>query len=165
VNARLETTAPGIWALGDVTGGPPFTHASYDDFRILRANLLHGGTRTTEGRMVPYCVFTDPELGRVGMSETEARKSGRDVLVATTPMNRVARATEMAESRGMMKAVVEKDSRKLLGAAVLGFGGGEVITELQLAMLGGLTADTIAKAIFIHPVLAEGLHPLFHELH
>ena len=164
VNERLETTAPGIWALGDVTGGPPFTHTSYNDFRIVRANLLEGASRTTADRIVPYCIFTDPELGRVGMSEAEARASGRDILVGSIPMRKVARAKEMSETRGMLKAVVDRETYRLLGAAALGLGGGEIVTELQLAMMGGLTADDIRDAVFIHPVLAEGLHPLFNAL-
>ena len=161
VNERLETTVPGIWALGDVTGGPPYTHISYDDFRILRANLLQGGSRSTRDRLVPYAIFTDPELGRVGLTEKQARQAGRAIQVAVAPMRKVARAAEMAETRGMMKAIVDRNTDQLLGAAILGVGGGEVATELQIAMLGRLSAAQLRECIFVHPVLAEGLHLLF----
>ena len=161
VNERLETSVPGIWALGDVTGGPPYTHISYDDFRILRANLLEGGSRSTRDRLVPYAIFTDPELGRVGLTEKQARQAGRSIRVAVAPMRKVARAAEMAETRGMMKAIVDRDTDQLLGAAILGLGGGEVATQLQLAMLGKLPATQLRECIFVHPVLAEGLHLLF----
>ncbi len=161
VNDRLETSVPGIWALGDVTGGPAYTHIAYDDFRIVRANLLEGGARSTRDRLVPYCIFTDPELGRVGLSEKQAREQGHDPRVFTMPMSKVARASESAETRGMMQAVVDRASGRLLGAAVLGLGGGDVVTELEIAMAGGLTADDLQAFIFIHPVLGEGLNVLF----
>lgn len=164
VNERLETTVPGIWALGDITGGPAFSHMAYDDHRVLRANLLEGGTCSTAGRLAPYCVFTDPELGRVGLSEKGAREAGLEIEVGTLAAGKIARAFEMSETRGMLKAVVEKGSGRLLGAAALVVNGGEVISQLQLAMMGGLTASTLREAIFIHPVLAEGLHPLFRNL-
>jgi pyruvate/2-oxoglutarate dehydrogenase complex dihydrolipoamide dehydrogenase (E3) component len=163
-NARLETTAPGVYALGDVKGGPQFTHISYDDFRIIRTNLLEGGHATIEGRLVPYTVFLDPQLGRVGLSEKDARKQGRNVRVAKMPMNYVARALEMDESRGFMKAVVDADSGKILGAAVLGVEGGELMSVVQLAIMGGVTARTLRDAIFAHPLLAESLNNLFATL-
>lgn len=163
VNERLETTTPGIWALGDVKGPPAYTHIAYDDFRIVRANLMEGGSRSTKDRIVPYAIFTDPELGRVGMTEAQAREAGKDILVFTLPMKTVARAAEMAETRGMMKAVVDRETDLLLGASILGTGGGEIATELQLAMLGGLKAGTLRETIFTHPVLAEGFNPLFKE--
>jgi pyruvate/2-oxoglutarate dehydrogenase complex dihydrolipoamide dehydrogenase (E3) component len=124
VNERLETVVPGVYALGDVKGGPAFTHVSYDDFRIIRTNLLEGGDATTTGRLVPYTVFIDPQLGRVGLSEREARAQGRNVRVAKLPMNYVARASEVDEPRGFMKAIVDADSGQILGAAVLGIEGG-----------------------------------------
>ncbi len=161
VNERLETSVPGIWALGDVTGGPPYTHISYDDFRILRANVLEGGSCSTRDRLVPYAIFTDPELGRVGLTEKQARQDGRRIRVAAIPMHKVARAAEMAETRGMMKAIVDRDTDQLLGAAILSVNGGEVATQLQIAMLGKLSAGQLKECIFVHPVLAEGLHPLF----
>jgi pyruvate/2-oxoglutarate dehydrogenase complex dihydrolipoamide dehydrogenase (E3) component len=161
VDERLATTAPGVWALGDVNGGPAFTHVAYDDFRIVRANLLGAGGATTRGRLVPSTVFTDPQLGRVGMSESEARQSGRNVRVAKLPMTRVARALEVGEVRGFMKAVVDADSEEILGCAIFGLEGGEVMAVLQMAMLGGLRYPAIREAIFAHPTLAESLNNLF----
>ncbi len=164
VNQRLETTAPGVYALGDVKGGPAFTHISYDDYRIIRDNLLQGGARTTGDRPVPYTVFLDPQLGRIGLTEREAAKSGRPCRVATLPMSSVARALEMDESRGLMKVLVDPETRQLLGAAVLGIEGGEIMAALQLAMMGKLPYDTIRDAVFAHPTLAESLNNLFSTL-
>jgi pyruvate/2-oxoglutarate dehydrogenase complex dihydrolipoamide dehydrogenase (E3) component len=163
-NSRLETSASGVYALGDVKGGPQFTHISYDDFRIIRSNLLEGGNATTDHRLLPYTVFIDPQLGRIGLSEKDARRQGRDIRIAKMPMSNVARAIEMDESRGFMKAVVDADSGKILGAAVLGVEGGEVVSQLQLAMMGGVTARTLRDAIFAHPLLAESLNNLFATL-
>ena len=164
VNQRLETTAPGVYALGDVKGGPAFTHISYDDYRIIRANLLEGGGRTTADRPVPYTVFMDPQLGRIGLTEREARKQGRAYRAATLPMSSVARALEMDEARGMMKVLVDPESRQLLGAAVFGIEGGEIMAALQLAMMGNLPYDRIRDAVFAHPTLAESLNTLFSTL-
>jgi pyruvate/2-oxoglutarate dehydrogenase complex dihydrolipoamide dehydrogenase (E3) component len=164
VNERLETTAPGVYALGDVKGGPAFTHVSYDDFRIIRANLLERNGRTTADRLVPYTVFVDPQLGRIGLTEREAGKAGRPYRVATMPMSNVARALEMDEARGMMKVLVDPESRQLLGAAVLGVEGGELMAVLQLAMMGKVPYDTIRNAVFAHPTLAESLNNLFATL-
>lgn len=164
VNERLETGVPGIFALGDVKGGPAFTHISYDDFRILRANLLEGGHASTRDRPVPYTVFMDPQLGRIGLGEDEARARGRDVLVARLPMRRVARAIETGETRGFMKALVDPESGRLLGAAVLGTEGGETAAALQIAMMGGLTARELRDGVFSHPTLAESLNNLFATL-
>ena len=164
VDERLETNVPGIYALGDVKGNPAFTHVSYDDYRVLKANLLEGGDATTAGRLVPYTVFTDPQLGRVGMSETEAREAGRDVLVAKMPMSHVARALEVDEPRGVMKAVVDAESDQILGAAVLGIEGGEVAAMLQIAMMGRLPYTALRDGIFAHPTLAESLNSLFATL-
>jgi pyruvate/2-oxoglutarate dehydrogenase complex dihydrolipoamide dehydrogenase (E3) component len=163
-NARLETSAPGVYVVGDVKGGPAFTHISYDDFRILRTNLLHNGTASTEGRLLPYTVFMDPQLGRVGMTEAEARRAGFDVRIATQPMSNVARALEMDEPRGIMKAVVDGRTKRILGAAVLGLEGGEVATFLQLAMMGDLPYTTLRDAVFSHPTLSESLNNLFAKL-
>src|SRR5438876_1352347 len=124
VNEKLETNVPGVYALGDVKGGPAFTHISYDDFRIIRTNLLEHGNATIRDRLVPYTVFIDPQLGRIGLSETEARDKGHNIKVAKMPMNYVARALEVDESRGFMKAIVEADTSQILGAAVLGIEGG-----------------------------------------
>jgi pyruvate/2-oxoglutarate dehydrogenase complex dihydrolipoamide dehydrogenase (E3) component len=161
VNDRLETTAAGVYAAGDIKGGPAFTHISYDDFRVLRANLLEDGDATIAGRLVPYTVFIDPELGRVGLTETEARRQGRSIKVAAMPMAYVARALEIEESRGFMKAVVDAESDQILGAAVLGVSGGELMAVIQVAMMGEATASTLREAVFTHPTLAESLNNLF----
>jgi len=161
VNDRLETNVPGIWALGDVKGGPAFTHVSYDDFRILRTNLLEGGNASIQGRLTTYVMFTDPELGRVGLTEKEAEKQGRTVRVAQMPMTYMARADEMDESRGMMKALVDPETEKILGAAVLGNDGGEVAAQLQIAIMGGLTYTALREGMFSHPTRAEALNTLF----
>jgi pyruvate/2-oxoglutarate dehydrogenase complex dihydrolipoamide dehydrogenase (E3) component len=165
VNQRLETNVPGIYALGDIKGGPAFTHISYDDFRILRANLIRGGDATSAGRQVPYTVFIDPQLGRIGMSEDQARKSGRSIRVAKMPMSYVARALEVDETRGFMKAIVDAGSGEILGGAVLGIEGGEMMSQLQLAMLGKLPYTVLRDAIFAHPTLAEAWNNLFSTLH
>jgi len=164
VNERLETSVPGIYALGDVNGGPAFTHISYDDFRIMRTNLLEGGNATTHGRLVPYAVFIDPQLGRVGLSEREARAQGRNVRVAKLPMSTLARTLEVDEPRGFMKAVVDADSGQILGAAVLGVEGGEIMTILQMAMMGRVPYTVLRDAVFAHPTLAESLNNLFMAL-
>ena len=160
-NERLETTAPGVYVIGDVKGGPQFTHISYDDYRILKTNLLDGGQRTTHDRMVPYTVFMDPQLGRVGMTEKEAQKSGRKIRVARMPMTSVARALEADETRGLMKAIVDAETEEILGATVLGIEGGEVMSVFQMAMMGHLKYGVLHDAIFAHPTLAESLNNLF----
>jgi pyruvate/2-oxoglutarate dehydrogenase complex dihydrolipoamide dehydrogenase (E3) component len=160
-NSKLETNVAGVYAMGDIKGGPAFTHISYDDFRILRSNLLEKGSATTDGRVVPYTVFIDPQLGRVGMTETEARAQNQKIRVAKMPMTYVARALEVAESRGFMKAVVDAETNQILGAAVLGIEGGEVMSQLQLAMMGKLPYPVLRDAVFAHPTLAESLNNLF----
>jgi len=164
VNERLETNVPGIYALGDVKGGPAFTHISYDDFRIIKTNLLDGGNATTNGRLVPYTVYIDPQLGRVGMTEAEARAQGRQVRIAKMPMSYVARALEMDEPRGFMKAVVDAETGEILGCAVLGVEGGELMSMLSIAMMGKVPYATLRDAIFAHPTLAESLNNLFSEI-
>jgi pyruvate/2-oxoglutarate dehydrogenase complex dihydrolipoamide dehydrogenase (E3) component len=161
VNEKLETSAKDIFALGDIKGGPAFTHISYDDFRILRANLLEKGSATTANRLVPYTVFIDPQLGRIGLSETEAHAQNRAIRVAKMPINYVARALEVDESRGFMKAVVDASTNQILGAAVLGLEGGEIMAQLQIAMMGQLPYTTLRDAVFAHPTLAESLNNLF----
>ena len=161
VNDQLETNVPGVYALGDVKGGPAFTHISYDDFRIIRTNLIEGGHASIKDRLVPYTVFIDPQLGRVGLSETEARTQSRNIKVAKMPMDYVARALEVDETRGFMKAVVDAETSQILGCAVLGIEGGEIMAQLQIAMMGKLPYTTLRDAIFAHPTLAESLNNLF----
>ena len=161
VNDRLETNVEGIYALGDVKGGPAFTHVAYDDFRIVRANLLRGEHASTKGRLVPYAVFIDPQLGRVGLSEQEAREEGKRIKVAKLPMSYVARALEVDETRGMMKAIVDADSEQILGFAMLGIEGGEIMSAVQIAMLGKLPYTALRDGVFAHPTLAESLNNLF----
>jgi pyruvate/2-oxoglutarate dehydrogenase complex dihydrolipoamide dehydrogenase (E3) component len=160
-NDRLETNVPGIYALGDVRGGPAFTHISYDDFRVIRANLIEGGDATIAGRLVPYTVFIDPQLGRVGLTEQETRDQGRAIRVAKLPMSEVARALEVDEPRGFMKAVVDVETDLILGCAVLGIDGGELMAMIEIAMMGKLPASALRDAIFAHPTLAESLNNLF----
>jgi pyruvate/2-oxoglutarate dehydrogenase complex dihydrolipoamide dehydrogenase (E3) component len=161
VNSKLETTTPGVYALGDINGGPAFTHISYDDFRILRTNLIDKGSATTEGRPIPYTVFIDPQLGRIGITEIQAREQKKDFRVAKMPMSSVARALEVDESRGFMKAIVDAETNQILGAAVLGIEGGEIMSMLQLAMMGKIPFTALREAIFAHPTLAESLNNLF----
>jgi pyruvate/2-oxoglutarate dehydrogenase complex dihydrolipoamide dehydrogenase (E3) component len=164
VNERLETGVPSVYALGDIAGSAPFTHVAYDDYRVVRANLLDGGCRTTTGRPTPYTVFLDPQLGRIGLSENEAREQGREIRVAKLPMTRVARAIEMDETRGFIKAIVDAQTERILGAAVLGVEGGEVMSVLQVAMMGDLPYTAIRDGVFAHPTLAESLNNLFMTL-
>ncbi|HEX4835131.1 MAG TPA: mercuric reductase [bacterium] len=161
VNERLETSAPGIYGLGDAKGGPAFTHISYDDFRIVAANLLKGGHATTADRLVPYTVFMDPELGRVGVSETEARQQNRPIRVYKMPMKAVARALESDEPRGFMKVLVDAGTGQILGCAILGIWGGEIMSMVELAMMGRLPYTALRDATFAHPTLAEALNNLF----
>ena len=159
-NDRLETSAPGVYALGDVKGGPQFTHISYDDYRIIRTNLIEGGDATVDDRLTPYTVFIDPQLGRVGLSESEARARGLNVHVSKMPMNYVARALEVDESRGFMKAVIDADTKQILGCAVLGIEGGEIMAMIEIAMMGKLPYTVLKDGIFAHPTLAESLNNL-----
>ncbi|MFY9553704.1 MAG: mercuric reductase [Blastocatellia bacterium] len=164
VNDRLETNVPGVYALGDVKGGPQFTHISYDDFRIIRTNLIEGGDVTSKDRMVPYTVFVDPQLGRVGLTETEARAQGIGIRVAKLPMTHVARAIEMSETRGFIKAIVDANTNQILGCAVLGVEGGELMAMFQIAMMGRVPYTDLKEAIFAHPTLAESMNNLFMSL-
>ena len=160
-NERLETNVPGVYAMGDVRGGPAFTHISYDDYRVLKANLLENGAATIADRLVPYTVFIDPQLGRIGMTEEEARASGRPIRVATMPMSSVARALEVDERRGFMKAIVDTETSQILGAAILAIEGGELMAMLEIAMLGKLPYTALRDGIFAHPTLAESFNSLF----
>jgi pyruvate/2-oxoglutarate dehydrogenase complex dihydrolipoamide dehydrogenase (E3) component len=161
VNSKLETNTPGVYALGDINGGPAFTHISYDDFRILRTNLIDKGSATTDGRLLPYTIFIDPQLGRVGITEAQADEQYKNVRVAKMNMTSVARALEVGESRGFMKAIVDAGTDQILGAAVLGIEGGELMSMLQLAMMSKMPFTTLRDAIFAHPTLAESLNNLF----
>jgi pyruvate/2-oxoglutarate dehydrogenase complex dihydrolipoamide dehydrogenase (E3) component len=163
----LETSAPNIYVLGDVKGPPAFTHISYDDYRILEYNLITNtqalSKRSTKDRFVPYVVYTDPQLGHVGLHETEAREKfpERKIMTAKMPMSYVARALETDESRGMMKAVVDGDTKQILGFTCLGIEGGEVMSVVQMAMMGGVGYDVLQSAIWAHPSLTESLNNLW----
>jgi len=161
VNDRLETSVQGVYALGDVKGGPQFTHISYNDHLIVYRNLVEHANLSTAGRELIYCLFTDPELGRVGLSEKMAREKGLNIKVVTLPVSKIARAWENDETRGMLKAVVSLDDKKILGAAALCVGGGELMSILQMAMMGGVTYDRIRDAVYAHPTFAESLNVLF----
>ncbi len=161
---RLATNVPGIYAIGDIRPGPKFTHISYDDYRILEANLINGGDRSITDRLEPSVTYIDPQLGRVGLSEQEARKKEIRYQLATMPMRGVARARETDETRGLMKALVDPESERILGAAVLGIEGGEIMSMLQIAMMAGLPYTALRDGVFAHPTLAESLNNLFAEL-
>jgi pyruvate/2-oxoglutarate dehydrogenase complex dihydrolipoamide dehydrogenase (E3) component len=161
VNNRLETGVPGIYAIGDVKGGPAFTHISYDDYRILRANWLEKRSATTEGRLVPNTMFIDPQLATVGLNETEATKRGVTFKVAKMPMSYVARAIELGETRGFMKAIVDPRTEQILGCTILGIEGGELMAMIEIAMLGRVPYPVLREAIFAHPTLAESFNNLF----
>ncbi len=164
VNGRLETNVPGIWALGDVKGGPAFTHISYNDYQILYANLVDGKNLTIENRIVPYSVFTDPQLGRVGLTEKEARARGHRLKIGKIPMTWVARAIERDETAGLMKLVVAAENDRILGAAIVATEGGELIQTLGVLMLADLPYTLLKGAIYIHPTLAEGFFTLMEEV-
>ena len=160
VNQRLETTAPGIRALGECAGSPQFTHVSEDDFRIVQANL-HGGSRNKHDRLIPFCLFTDPEIARVGLNENEAVAAGRSYRVAKLPMEAVLRARTLSETRGFMKALVSHDTDEILGFTAVGPHAGEVMAVVQTAMIGKLPYTALRDAVFTHPTMAEGPGPLF----
>ena len=160
VNERLETTAPGVWAIGEVAGSPQFTHISLDDFRVVHSSLT-GDKRVTTGRLVPFCLFTDPEFARVGLSENEARARGVAYRVFKVPMAAVMRASTLSETRGFLKALVEADGDRILGFTGFGVGAGEILSSVQIAMLAGLPYTALRDAILTHPTLGEGLIPLF----
>jgi pyruvate/2-oxoglutarate dehydrogenase complex dihydrolipoamide dehydrogenase (E3) component len=160
VNERLETTAPGVWAVGDCAGSPHFTHIAFDDYRVVRDNLA-GGHQVTTGRQVPFCMFTDPEFARVGLSETEAKERGIAYRLAKIPMIAVLRTRTLSETRGFLKALIDTESDRILGFTALGVAGGELIAVVQVAMSGGLPYTVLRDAIFTHPTMPEGLIPLF----
>lgn len=164
VNARLETNVPGIWALGDVKGGPAFTHISYNDFQIVYANIIEKKNLSIENRYVPYSVFTDPQLGRVGMTEAEARASGRKLKIGSIPMSYVARALERDETAGMMKLIADAETDRILGAAILSTEGGELVQILGALMLAEKPYTLLKGAVYIHPTLAEGFFALMESV-
>jgi pyruvate/2-oxoglutarate dehydrogenase complex dihydrolipoamide dehydrogenase (E3) component len=160
VNERLETTAQGVWALGEVAGSPQFTHISFDDFRVFRDDLS-GGNHVTTGRQVPFCMFTDPEFARVGLSETEAKRQGIPYRLFKIPMEEVLRARTLSETRGFLKALVEMDGDRILGFAGFAVDAGEIMGSVQIAMIAGLPYTALREAILTHPTLIEGLNFLF----
>ena len=160
VNERLQTTAPGVWAIGEVAGSPQFTHISIDDFRVVHSGLSGGG-RVTTGRQVPFCLFTDPEFARVGLSEKEAQAQGIPYRLFKVPMEAVLRALTLSETRGFLKALVEVDGDRILGFTALGVGAGEIMTSAQVAMLAGMPYTALRDSVIAHPTLVEGLSPLF----
>lgn len=160
VNEHLETTAPGVWAIGEVAGSPQFTHVSVDDFRVVYDSIT-GGKRVTTGRQIPFCLFTDPELARIGLSENEAKAQGIPYRLFKIPMSAVMRATTMSEPRGFLKALVEVDGDRILGFTGFGVDVGDVVSSVQIAMMGGLPYTALRDAILTHPTLVEGLIPLF----
>jgi pyruvate/2-oxoglutarate dehydrogenase complex dihydrolipoamide dehydrogenase (E3) component len=160
VNERLETSVPGVWAVGECAGSPQFTHAAFDDFRIVRDNIL-GGNRVTCDRQMPLCLFTDPEFARIGLSETAAKSKGIRYRIVTMPMSSDLRTRTLSETRGFMKALIATDSDTILGFMAFGFDAGEIMGAVQIAMLGNLPYTAIRDAVLAHPTLLEGLIPLF----
>jgi pyruvate/2-oxoglutarate dehydrogenase complex dihydrolipoamide dehydrogenase (E3) component len=163
VNDRLETSAPDVWANGECAGSPQFTHVSEDDFRVIRDNLA-GGSRTTRDRLIPFCLFTDPPLARVGLSEAEARRRGVAVRVAKLPMSFVLRTRTTGETRGFMKTLLDAQTDRILGFTMFGPEAGEVMAVVQTAMLAGMPSTGLRDAILAHPTMAEGLNGLFSTL-
>jgi pyruvate/2-oxoglutarate dehydrogenase complex dihydrolipoamide dehydrogenase (E3) component len=160
VNERLETSAPNVWAIGECAGSPQFTHVSFDDSRVIRDNLA-GGKRTTRDRLIPYCMFTDPPLARVGMSEDEAQRQGIEARVAKLPMSAVLRTHTIGETQGFMKALIAARDDRILGFTMIGTEAGEVMAVVQMVMLAGLPYMDLRDAILAHPTMAEGLRSLF----
>jgi len=160
VNEQLETTAPGVWAIGECAGSPQFTHISFDDFRVIRDDIA-GGHRATTGRQVPFCMFTDPELARIGLSEAEAKAKGIAYRLAKIPMVAVPRTRTLSETRGFMKALIDTKRDRILGFTVFGVGAGEIMASVQIAMIAGLPYTALRDAVLTHPTLLEGLIPLF----
>jgi pyruvate/2-oxoglutarate dehydrogenase complex dihydrolipoamide dehydrogenase (E3) component len=160
VNGRLETTAPGVWAIGEVAGSPQFTHVSVDDFRVVHDSLT-GGKQVTTGRVIPFCIFTDPELARVGLNEKEAKAQGIAYRLFKVPMEAVMRATTLSETRGFLKALVQINGDRILGFTGFGVGAGEILSSVQIAMTAGLPYTALRDAVLTHPTLVEGLIPLF----
>lgn len=161
VNDKLETNVNGIYALGDVKGGPAFTHISYDDYRVVKENLFGSNPRSISGRLIPYTLFTDPQLGRIGITEKEAKQKGINYRIMKMPMSFIARSIETGENKGLMKAIVDIDTKQILGCAILGAEGGELMSMFEIAMIAKLPYTELQNAIFAHPLLAESLNTLF----
>jgi len=161
VNDRLETNIPGIFAIGDVKGGPAFTHISYDDHLVLLKNILAEGDATISGRLLPYVVYIDPQLGRIGLNEKQAKAQGYDYRIAKIPMSWVARAIETDETKGLMKAIIDHKTKRIIGAAILGKEGGEIMSAIQIAMMGKLPYTALRDGMFAHPTIAESFNTLF----
>ena len=159
-NGKLETNVPGVWVLGDVKGGPAFTHVSYDDYLVIYDNVVNGKNRTIDNRVVPYALYTEPELGRIGLSEREARKAGYRLKIGSVPMAYVARAIERGETNGLMKIVINAENDRILGATILGPEGGELVQILMALMMADAPWTLFKNAMFIHPTLAEGFFAL-----
>jgi pyruvate/2-oxoglutarate dehydrogenase complex dihydrolipoamide dehydrogenase (E3) component len=159
VNERLETTSENIWAMGDCAGSPMFTHVAYDDFRVVNDNL-NGGNRTTKNRLIPFCMFTDPELARVGLNETEARRDGIEYRLVKMPIANVLRTRTVSETRGLMKMLIAKDSDAILGFTAMGFEASELMVAAQTAMIGRMPYTMLRDAIFTHPTMSEGMNEL-----
>ena len=164
VNSNLETNVKGVFALGDIKGGAQFTHIAYDDFRIIRDNILHNKKRSYKKRPIPYCMFTDPQLGRIGISEHDANERKLDVEVISIPGSRITRGIESGTLQGLWKAIIDKKTGKILGASIISSEGGEIATVLQMAMHGNIKATEIRDAIFSHPTYSESLNTLFDQL-
>jgi pyruvate/2-oxoglutarate dehydrogenase complex dihydrolipoamide dehydrogenase (E3) component len=159
-NEHLQTTAPDVWAIGEVAGSPQFTHVSVDDFRVVH-DSIHGGKRVTTGRKIPFCLFTDPEFARIGLSEKEAHATGTPYRLFKVPTEAVLRARTLSETRGFLKALVATDSDRILGFAALATDGGEIMAAVQIAMTAGMPYTALRDGLFAHPTLVEGLIPLF----
>lgn len=164
VNSNLETNVKGVFALGDIKGGAQFTHIAYDDFRIVRDNILHNKKRSYKKRPIPYCMFTDPQLGRIGISENDAKDQNLDVEIISIPGSRITRGIESGTTQGLWKAIIDKKTNKILGASIISSEGGEIATVLQMAMQGNIKASEIRDAIFSHPTYSESLNTLFDQL-
>lgn len=160
VNERLQTTAEGVWAIGEVAGSSQFTHVSVDDFRVVYAGLT-GGRRVTTGRQVPFCIFTDPEFARIGLSEKDAQAKGISYRLFRVPMEAVLRARTLSETQGFLKALVEDNGDRILGFTAFGVGAAEIMTSVQIALTAGMPYTALRDAILTHPILVEGLSPLF----
>jgi pyruvate/2-oxoglutarate dehydrogenase complex dihydrolipoamide dehydrogenase (E3) component len=164
VNERLETSVSGIWALGDVNGGPQFTHASLDDYRIVKTNVFEGGQRTTSDRLIPFTLFTEPELARIGLTEKQARRQAMKIRVAKLPVTAIPRAKTMSETRGFIKMMVDTETERILGCAILSKEAGEILGVVQMTMIAGLPFSTLRDAVLTHPTMVEGFNSLFADL-